>query len=489
MEITSLYQGLDLIESVGGSNSKTDVTIQLLKYVKNAELFFKLAMNDDVYGVAEQTFKNAFPEYNNTHDHISDWLGETDLREDTTTTQFSTLKVSDLQIFLNRLKTKSGYEQTEFISHWFRGLSKIKRKWFCRAVLKDLRCGVQLTTINLALRSAGLSEIEKYAVQLCQKVDLYNPKDVAKKLRFPCSMECKYDGIRLQAEVIPVDDFESQVILTSRRGTDRTSMHPDLVVELGRVFAGQHVILDGEIISRSFQDLTRKDSTAVQKYIIFDILNDERLPYRHRWDNLMTLASDVGILPINHEELSVTDVQENQNNNNIIKHLFTAEHYSCNNIEDAQKYYEDLNRRKEEGIIIKLDDRPYERNAKKKVIMNMYKCKKVYDADLKIVGYKWGEGKRSNLVSTLCLEDASGTIKVDVGSGIDDFTAQELTEKLEECVTGGLPEEECLWMYSIVEIHFNERTETGSLRFPRFIRFREDKTEPDDLTKMDVRQE
>jgi len=475
----NFYELLDELESLNGSNAKEDQLAFILKHVKNAEVFFRFAFNDQKFGVKEQSFKNAFPEYKNTHEHISDWLGDF---EDNHLPSVTT--VHSLIILGNDLINISGDMQIARLREWFDNIIPIKKKWFCRAILKDLRCGIQVKTVNSVFRQLGLKSIKKFKMQLCDKLDVYDEDAVKKKIKFPCSMECKYDGIRIQAEVFTEWDGdiegtqETKVILTSRRGTDRTDSYPEVVEELQERFAGEDVILDGEMTSRSFQSLMTKDDTSSRKYIIFDLLVDEGLKYMNRWDNLKSLLEDKGI----------TAVQDNQIYIGRGNHLFAAEHYSCNNLTELQQYYDDLNKRGEEGIIVKLDDRPYERGSRK----HMFKCKKVYTADLKIIGWKYGEGRRSHKVATLCLQDASKTINVDVGSGITDEDCDYLTQELEKCKDIQSDSEVLIkdpsFIGKICEIKYNEITETNSLRFPRFICIRDDKDEPDDLSNDKVRQ-
>ena len=482
----TFYEMLEELENQTGSIDKEDYLVYILKRVKNAETFFRFAFSDIVYGVKEQTFKNAFSyllQNNDADDldqfnHVSEWLETTKFEP---MADNRTYKVQDLLVFGGLLLRTSGNAQEVKISNFIRQCETLKKKWFCRAILKDLRCGIKVKTINKAFKRAGLTEIPVFALQLCDKIDVYDTDKMKKKITYPCSIECKYDGIRIQAEIYTVDIgdpqydvglsaiSETRVILTSRRGNDRTDSYPEIVQALKDKFAGENIILDGEVISKSFQDLTRKDSTSSKKYVIFDLLNDEGLPYKSRWDNLLSLLISKGI----------TDLKDNKNiiyNKNT---LVSAEHYSANNIKDIQDYYSDLNKRKEEGIIIKLEDNIYERGSRR----NMFKCKKVYTADLLCTGFKYGEGKRTNKVATLCLQDASKTIEVDVGSGINDQTCDWLTEQVN-------PEAsyEAKFIWSIVEIAYNEITETGSIRFPRFITFRDDKDVADDLSREEIRQ-
>jgi len=468
----NFYEELEYLEQLSGSLDKEAQLMHILTHVKNAEAFFRFTFNDIKYGVQEQTFKNAFGNVNTmtNFEHISDWLATTifePMRDG------SSYKVPQLIDFGTKLFNNSGTSQENLISNFISQCEPLKKKWFSRAILKDLRCGVGLKTVNSVFKELGLKTIDKFALQLCAKTknfDLYaNADNVAKKVVFPCSMECKYDGIRLQAEIFDSGN-ESGVILTSRRGTDRTADYPEICLALVTQFAGENIILDGEIISRSFQDLTRKDSTAMKKYVVFDLLVDEQLPYINRWYNLVSLFIARGI----------TDFMDNKNINNIDNHIVLAEHYSCNHIGEAQEYYTELNERGEEGLIIKNDRAPYERGSRK----HMFKFKKVYTADLLCYAYRQGEGKRANKVGSLCLQDKSKTISVDVGAGLSDDMIDELTKQAEVLSEERNPN----FIGQIVEIAYNEITETGSIRFPRFIGFRDDKTEPDDLSNSEVRQ-
>ena len=486
----NFYDMLNHLEELNGSNDKEYYLIQILRRVKNAEAYFRFAFNDQVFGVKEATCRNAFGNPDTTnYEHISDWLVNTPIRHlELDETYY---KVPDLIKFGQVMLQSSGQELESELNTFLTFCEPLKRKWFCRAILKDLRCGVQVKTVNKAFKACGMSTIAKFAMQLCDKLDLYDENMVNKKIEFPCSMECKYDGIRIQAEVWvdraipphPTDVMQDSsymmgASMTSRRGKDRTELYPEIIEELKTRFAGQHVILDCEVISRSFQELTRKDSTATKKLVIWDLLMDEKLPYKDRWSNLISLCENVGITTL---ERDITEAKDKQINYIISKSLFTAEHYNANSLKEAQDYYSYLNEQGEEGIILKIDSAPYERGSRK----YMFKCKKVFTADLKCVGFKYGEGKRSGKVGALELIDASGKITVDVGSGLTDDMVDKLTSEVNHCSDGHRKEQ---FVGQIVEIKYNEITETNSIRNPRFVCFRDDKDEADDLSEAEVRQ-
>jgi ATP-dependent DNA ligase len=472
----TLYEKLNELENISSNIDKEEHLKDILNTYKNAEAFFRLTFNDTVYGVQEKTFYAAFQDMLNPEDeweHVSNFLATLEEPPEP-----SDMVIPDLIKMAQELQALSGNDQIMYIRGQFENLPAIKRKWFSRAILHDLRAGVQVKTINNVFKSLGLSIIPKFALQLAKKLDLHDDNDVRKRIQFPAEMEIKYDGIRVQATIV-----DGKCTLMSRRGKDRTESWPQIVSDLEALFPEETVILDGEVIARSFQSLTRKDDISERYYVIFDLLVDENLQYRYRWDNLYSLLVNKGCTA-NPYEL-INNIKVNQNNTVIL----LPEHYTAHNVGEAREFYREANRRGEEGIMIKPTDKTYKRGSR----LNMFKCKKVFTADLLIIGYKYGEGKRAGKVATLCLEDASGTIKVDVGSGIDDYWCDELTKQLRAkpintehpvVKTYDVP----LFMYKICEIKYNEITETGSIRFPRFITIRDDKDEPDDLSTEKVRQ-
>jgi len=445
------FEYLEKIEAIGSTTEKENILREFIQKEPEAEEFLKLTFNDDVYGLAEKTFYNAFGStgqiVNKNYSHVSDFLYDLEF------TINNDSNINSLKIIIEHCLNLSGDNLKMYLFDKFKLLPKMERKWFSRCLLKDLRCGVQRKTLNKVLKSLGLKQIEKFALQLCETINVYEDSEVKKYLKFPIAMECKYDGIRLQAEVFETNGVKS-CKLTSRRGKDRTADYPEICETLiDKIPPG--IILDGEIISRSFQSLTRKDDTSKKKYIVFDLLIDENLNYMSRYDNLRNLLSALGLLVLGFRSPEDTRFTYTYTTN-----IELAEHYSADNISEVREYYEQLNERGEEGIILKNFDSPYERGSRK----YMFKCKKVLTADLRCIGYKLGEGKRVGMVSTLCLEDKWGKIKVDVGSGIDDDTSSKLTNRVHN---GDYFNNE------IVEIKFNEITETGSIRFPRFVCFRD----------------
>lgn len=469
----TFYEFLDEIENTGPTSEKEHLMQMMLEAFPESEEFLRLAYDGAVYGLNEKSFYNAF-EMNDTagpiesYPHVSDWLkARAEILE--------TLQpVISLKEVCKDLLLVSGHELLNYLFEIFAYLPEAQAKWWSRAILHELRMGANLKTINSVFKSMGKKPIPKFEMMLANKIDVMDEETMESKVKFPCAIETKYDGIRIQAEV-----FQGEVTLTSRRGKDRTEDYPDIVEALQEAFKAQdHVILDGEIIrladceaGHSFQQLMRKDSNAKRRYVVFDLLMQEDLAYSARWDNLynLFLTSDL---------VDTTDVQDKLNINikdKLIKAADTiilSNHHVATNIIEVQDFYWENVDAKAEGIMIKDLEAPYLRGKRTK----MLKCKPDYivgnrasnEADLLIVGWKYGSGVNHDKVGTLELQDATG-LRVDVGSGIDDWWRSWLTERKDELK--GM----------ICEIRYNEITETGSLRFPRFITIREDKDEPDTI--------
>ena len=134
------------------------------------------------------------------------------------------------------------------------------------------------------------------------------------------------------------------------------------------------------------------------------------------------------------------------------------------------KTYKELVDEGGEGVIVKSPDHLYECKRSKSWI----KIKEVNDCDLIIKGHYPGEGKREGYIGGLICEDASGRVKVKVGSG---FTEEDL--KTLSVNPDSLIGKVAACQYNVV---INDKTGGWSLFLPRFIEVRADKDEADDMS-------
>jgi DNA ligase-1 len=137
-----------------------------------------------------------------------------------------------------------------------------------------------------------------------------------------------------------------------------------------------------------------------------------------------------------------------------------------------------------EGVMLKNPNSPYIPGKRGK---HWLKLKSVMETlDLVVVGGEWGEGKRSHLISSYelaCLDTTTGKLlKVGrVATGFTDEDLEELTEIFKQIIVyrhGKIVEFLPKYVFEVAyqEIQKSPKYESGyALRFPRFIRLRDDK--------------
>jgi DNA ligase-1 len=324
-----------------------------------------------------------------------------------------------------------------------------------RVMIKDLRCGVSEKTIN---KVVGKTEyrIPVFSCQLAQ-----DSTDQPKKLRGIKRLEVKLDGVRVLAVV-----SGGVCTLYSRNGKEFENFPQiaDAILDQRRAFqwgrgTGGHFVLDGEIVGESFQKLMRQAhrkndaKTAGMVYHIFDILPLDALKEGHcnlqQYKRIEWLESARNIL-------METDCLRIMNGLDV--DLDTAEGHDI-----MQRYAESAVAEGFEGIMIKSMDAPYECKRSD----SWMKWKPTITVDLKIVGFEQGTGRNENRLGAIICEgeDNDRRIHVNVGSGFSDTLRDEYWASRDQLLG------------HLVEVQADAVTQnqdgTYSLRFPRFLRFRD----------------
>lgn len=147
--------------------------------------------------------------------------------------------------------------------------------WYRRILLKDLKCGISETTINKVLSKNGNKAkewlIPVFSCQLAKNGDDHQSKISGNKL-----LDIKLDGVRL---ISILDKSKNTVMQYSRDGRHNENF-PHIVEILSKLLPHitESIVLDGEVVSKSFQDLmkqlNRKESvdTKDAKLALFDCL-------------------------------------------------------------------------------------------------------------------------------------------------------------------------------------------------------------------------
>ena len=351
---------------------------------------------------------------------------------------------------------------------------------------RDMRCGISESTINKIVKGTHY-EIPKFSCQLATSSEGRPEMKGIKRL------EPKLDGVRVLTSVT-LADFGVNVVCYSRNGKvfenfghiqeQIAGMMMELMNTDRNLLKGGFVF-DGEVVGNSFQELMRqaRRKTDVQNedsvYHVFDILPiaDFRRGY---WNAQLTkrIAILEKMQPIFNEMPSMELLDS------IVVDLDTTEGQN-----ELHKYANDMVAAGYEGIMIKELDAPYfcDRTT------SWMKWKPTITVDLQIVGVEEGTGRnKGRLGALVCAgEDSGREITVNVGSGYDDkFRAQIWADVTGQPVTWKKKVKK-EWAEMVenpsgqnpigrtVEIMADAITQnqdgTYSLRFPRFVRFRDDK--------------
>lgn len=301
-----------------------------------------------------------------------------------------------------------------------------------RIIRKDLRCGVGPA---LALQFCP-NIIRTFEVMRAVPLSKTKPK-VGKSYL----IEPKYDGLRAIAVI-----KGQSVTLLSRNGLEFTSVD-HLKEPLLRMARGRDLFFDGELVNGNFNSsssaIRRKNQTNTDtRYHLFDRLEADEWGSvtREQGHRSMLLARDFE--GFSGEELQL-----------VPSYRATPEEF--------MRYYNHFLDQGYEGAMVK-DPMGHYRFKKHK---DWIKIKPAEDLDLRVESLVQGEGKYAGMLGAAIVKYKGKRVRV--GSGFSDEQRQQFWAS-PNSIKG-----------KIIEVQFHEETPDGSLRHPRFVRIREDKTQPD----------
>ena len=323
--------------------------------------------------------------------------------------------------------------------------------WYRRILIKDMRCGTSDSTVNK--HADKKYHVPVFSCQLAHDGANHESKVVGKKL-----IEVKLDGVRVLTIVYP----DGTVNQYSRNGKELVNFeHVKKQIAKNAVFFREPMVLDGEIMSSSFQDLMkqihRKSDTPADDAVLnlFDIIPlSEFQAGQGTKTQTQRSAQLVGWYSQCAEHLpNVTVVGQELVDLNT--EAGAARFTAINKLAIDGGY---------EGIMVKDPAARYE--TKRSVAW--LKIKPFIEVTLKIVGFEEGTGKNVGRLGAIIVEgeDDGKFIRTNVGSGFTDA----LRDSLWASRTEALGE--------LVEVRADAATknqdsaDVWSLRFPRFKTFR-----------------
>jgi DNA ligase-1 len=335
------------------------------------------------------------------------------------------------QLCANREYT--GNAAIEIIHNTLSCATKEEEKWMRKILKKHLAIGASTKTINKVF--PGL--IPTFDVALAQKFEEKRIKGMTR-----VGIDPKLDGIRCFAIV-----EDEKALLYARSGKLITNFDDTIGKELIRLGPGCY---DGEIMGKDFIDLMRqayrKENVDVSDaYLaLFDFLPLEEWKSRV---GVMTCQDRYAILC---ERLRAGGKLSYLRR--VPRYIVAAEYDAIKGMHDefaAQGY---------EGAMVKDLDAPYKFGRGPEVM----KLKAFHDVDLKIERLIEGTGKHSGKLGSVVVNYHG--VDVQVGSGFSD----ELRDTIWET-----PD---MFINRMIEVRYQEVTPDGSLRFPTFVCFRNDRT-------------
>lgn len=324
--------------------------------------------------------------------------------------------------------------------------------WYRRILIKDLRCGVSEKTINKVVETNYPKyTIPVFACQLSHDSANHESKVGGEKM-----IEVKLDGVRVITIVYPTGRVDQY----SRNGKELVNFEKikKQLSQVAHTFT-EPMVLDGEVMSSSFQDLMK------QVHRKSNVAADDATLNLFDFVPLEMFEAGVARIP---QLLRSQQLQEWYNKNvDQLPNIEVLQHEIVNiSTPDGERRFKEINAKAieggYEGIMIKEINAPYQC----KRTTHWLKMKPFIEVSLEVISIEEGTGRNvGRLGAFVCSGvDDGRTIKVNVGSGFSDANRDQFWTSRDSIVG------------NIVEVRADAVTQNQdgsySLRFPRFLRFR-----------------
>ncbi len=326
--------------------------------------------------------------------------------------------------------------------------------WYRRILIKDLRCGVSEKTVNKVVEK----EWPEYAVPVFTCQLAHDSANHEGKVSGKKYIEVKLDGVR----VLTIVRTDGRVEQFSRNGKELVNFE-HITKQISAVVKKDppkyDLVLDGEVMSSSFQDLMkqvhRKSDVEANDAVLhlFDMCPLDKF-LEGKWDK-------------DQETRSLYVYEWHKKHKADLPNVAVVGHELVDlSTDEGKKRFKEINQFAidggYEGIMIKDPKAPYE--CKRTV--SWLKLKPFIEVSLSVVAVEEGTGKNVGKLGALVCEgeDDNRSIRVNCGSGFTD-SDRDVFWTSRETLVG-----------QVVEVRADAITQNQdgsySLRFPRFLHFR-----------------
>lgn len=327
----------------------------------------------------------------------------------------------------------TGNAAINLISSVFSRTDDLDEKWMRAVLKKHLNIGVSEKSINKIFPDL----IPTFEVSLAQKFDIKRLKGLTS-----VAVEPKLDGIRCFTVV-----QNGSAVMLARSGKPINNFNDTILPELIKMGDGCY---DGELMGKDFTSLMRQayrkeDTDTSDTYLaLFDFLPLEEWMSKK---SKMTCSARYSSLS---ERLKNSNVDTNLVR--IVERKVVSTTY-----DDIKKQHDIFAAAGFEGAMIKFVHSPYNFGRGFEVM----KMKAFHDVDLVISGLLEGTGKHEGKLGSF--QVVHNGVEVQVGSGLTDELREEIWQNKSSFIG------------RTIEVRYQEETPDGSLRFPTFVCFRNDR--------------
>jgi DNA ligase-1 len=338
-----------------------------------------------------------------------------------------------------------------------------------------------------------------------------DPSEILAKAGTPCLAEFKYDGERAQ-----IHKKGKTVWIFSRRLEDITSQYPDVVDAVLKHVKADETIIEGEIVAvdpetgeyRPFQELMHRK----RKKDIHEAVKEYPVVVR-LFDCLYVDGVDLTLKPLSERREWLKKIVEES------EEFRLAEHIVVKDVKELEEFFLKAIESGMEGLVVKSlgPDSVYQAGVRGWLWIKYkrdYKSEMIDTVDLVVVGAFHGKGKRAGSYGALlaaAYDPDTGTFKTvcKVGSGFTDEDLAALPKMFEQyklsykhlSVDSDIEADVWFEPRIVMEVIGAELTLSPihtcckgwvkpgvgiSIRFPRFVRWRPDKSPTEATTTKEI---